>query len=71
VGAIHGLLERAVLEGSLPAQPLIVLAHVLLAAVDEAALVIANSPDPASVREQGIAAISLILAGIGAAPRTR
>jgi AcrR family transcriptional regulator len=67
VGAIHGLLERAVLEGSLPAQPLIVLAHVLLAAVDEAALVIANSPDPMFAREQGIAAIGLILAGLGPA----
>lgn len=65
VGAIHGLLERAVLEGSLPAQPLIVLAHVLLAAVDEAALVIANSPDPMAAREQGIAAISQLLAGLG------
>lgn len=65
VGAIHGLLERAVLDGSLPAQPLIVLAHVLLAAVDEAALVIANSPDPIAAREQGIAAISQLLAGLG------
>jgi AcrR family transcriptional regulator len=65
VGAIHGLLERAVLEGSLPAQPLIVLAHVLLAAVDEAALVIANSPEPMAARDQGIAAISQLLAGLG------
>lgn len=65
VGAIHGLLERAVLEGALPAQPLIVLAHVLLAAVDEAALVIANSPEPALAREHGVAAISQLLAGLG------
>ncbi|MDT5007162.1 MAG: hypothetical protein QOJ24_4338 [Mycobacterium sp.] len=71
IGAIHGLLERAVLEGSLPAQPLIVLAHVLLAAADEAALVIANSPDPMAAREQGIAAISQLLAGLGAPPRSR
>ncbi len=66
VGAIHGLLERAVLDGSLPAQPLIVLAHVLLAAVDEAALVIANSSDPIEAREQGVAAIGQLLAGLGA-----
>ncbi|WP_234825455.1 MULTISPECIES: TetR/AcrR family transcriptional regulator [Mycolicibacter] len=65
VGAIHGLLERAVLEGALPAQPLIVLSHVLLAAVDEAALVIANSREPAAAREQGVAAISQLLAGLG------
>lgn len=71
VGAIHGLLERAVLEGSLPAQPLIVLAHVLLAAVDEAALVIANSPEPMAAREQGIAAISQLLAGLGVSRPSR
>ena len=68
VGAIHGLLERAVLEGSLPAQPLIVL---LLAAVDEAALVIANSPEPMAAREQGIAAISQLLAGLGVSRPSR
>jgi AcrR family transcriptional regulator len=68
IGAIHSLLERAVVEGSVPAQPLTVLAHVLMAAVDEAALVIANSPDPVSARGQGIAAISLLLAGLGVVP---
>jgi len=67
VGAIHRLLERAVLDGALPAQPLTVLAHVLLAAVDEAALLIANSPEPVAAREEGLAAISLLLAGLGAA----
>ncbi|MET0453980.1 MAG: TetR/AcrR family transcriptional regulator [Mycobacterium sp.] len=71
VGRIHSLLERAVLEGSLPAQPLIVLAHVLLAAVDEAALVIANSPEPAAAREQGIAAITLLLSGLGNTAKAR
>ncbi|MCV7280186.1 TetR/AcrR family transcriptional regulator [Mycolicibacterium flavescens] len=69
IGAIHALLERAVLEGSLPAQPLIVLSHVLLAAVDEAALVIANSPEPTAARQQGVDAISLLLAGLDAPPR--
>jgi hypothetical protein len=33
--------------------------------VDEAALVIANSPEPMAAREQGIAAISQLLAGLG------
>jgi AcrR family transcriptional regulator len=65
VGAIYGLLERAVVEGALPAQPLMVLAHVLLAAVDEAALVIANSPDPTVAREHAVAAVSQLLAGLG------
>jgi AcrR family transcriptional regulator len=65
VGAIYGLLERAVVEGVLPAQPLMVLAHVLLAAVDEAALVIANSPDPLVAREHAVGAVSQLLAGLG------
>jgi AcrR family transcriptional regulator len=67
VGAIYGLLERAVIEGALPPQPLMVLAHVLLAAVDEAALVVANSPDPTATREQAVAAVSQLLAGLGTA----
>jgi AcrR family transcriptional regulator len=65
VGAIYGLLERAVVEGALPAQPLMVLAHVLLAAVDEAALFIANSPDPTVAREHAVGAVSQLLAGLG------
>ncbi|WP_258081583.1 TetR/AcrR family transcriptional regulator [Nocardia nova] len=65
VGAIYGLLERAVVEGALPAQPLMVLAHVLLAAVDEAALVIANSPEPEVAREQAVGVVSQLLAGLG------
>jgi AcrR family transcriptional regulator len=65
VGAIYGLLERAVVEGALPTQPLMVLAHVLLAAVDEAALFIANSPDPAVAREHALGAVSQLLGGLG------
>jgi AcrR family transcriptional regulator len=69
LGAIHGLLELAVTEGSLPAQPLAALAHVLLAAIDEAALFIANAADPAMAKDQAVSAIDRMLNGISGAAR--
>ena len=65
LGAIHRLLGLAVHSGQLSEQPLDALAHVLLAAVDEAALFIANASDPATARDQAVAAIDHILAGLG------
>jgi AcrR family transcriptional regulator len=46
LGAIRAMLERAVEEGDLAAgQPVVVLAHVLLAAAEEAAMFIAHAPN--------------------------
>jgi hypothetical protein len=67
LGAIHRLLGLAVQSGQLSEQPLDALAHVLLAAVDEAALFIANASDPAAARDQAVAAIDRLLAGLGRA----
>src|SRR5271167_2266138 len=54
LGAIRVMLERAVQEGDLaPGQPVNALAHVLLAAADETALFIANSPDQLTARDEG------------------
>ncbi|WP_261575710.1 TetR/AcrR family transcriptional regulator [Frankia gtarii] len=64
LGAIRALLERAVAEGSLSAQPLDALAHILLAAVDEAALFIAGADDPPAAREQAVTAVERLLAGL-------
>jgi AcrR family transcriptional regulator len=64
LGAIRALLHLAVSEGTLPAQPLDALAHVLLAAVDEAALFIANAEDPSLARDQAVAAVDRLLAGL-------
>ena len=50
LGAIRQLLANAVEEGTISAQPVDALAHILLAAVDEAALYIANSDDPLAAR---------------------
>ncbi|MGO9296586.1 MAG: TetR/AcrR family transcriptional regulator [Streptosporangiaceae bacterium] len=68
LGAIQALLSRAVREGILPAQPLDVLAHLLLAAVDEAALFIAHADDPPTARTQAISAVDQLLAGLRGQP---
>ncbi|WP_326670853.1 TetR/AcrR family transcriptional regulator [Streptomyces canus] len=64
LGAIHALLELAVTEGTLPDQPLDVLAHILLAAIDEAALFIASADNPVSARDQAVSAVDQLLAGL-------
>jgi AcrR family transcriptional regulator len=67
LGAIHGLLELAVDSGQLPGQPLDALAHVLLAAIDEAALFIANASDRETAHDEAVIAIDHLMAGLGQA----
>jgi AcrR family transcriptional regulator len=50
VGHIAALLEDGIERGSLPAQPVQALTHVLVGAVDEAALYLAQAEDPAAAR---------------------
>lgn len=70
LGIIQRLLDDAIEEGALTPQPIDALAHILLAAVDEAALFIANAPDPHSARDLSANAMRAILAGItGNAPQ--
>lgn len=64
LGAIQTLLEGAVADGSLPPQPLEVLAHVLLASVNEAALFIANAARPKDARDQAVAAMDRLIRGL-------
>jgi hypothetical protein len=63
LGAIRALLEQAVSEGTLPPQPLDVVAHLLLAAVDEAAL-FTNSPEPGTAKEQALEAVERLITGL-------
>lgn len=66
LGAIKAMLQRAAEEGDLPAgQPTEVLAHVLLAAADEAALLIANSPEPQAARDEAVQTLTALLTGLG------
>jgi hypothetical protein len=50
VGLIAALLQDGIDRGSLPAQPVPALTHVLVGAVDEAALYIAQADDPVAAR---------------------
>jgi AcrR family transcriptional regulator len=64
LGAIHTLLELAINDGSLPAQPLDALAHLLLATIDEAALFIANADNPSTARDDAVQTVNRLLAGL-------
>jgi AcrR family transcriptional regulator len=64
LGAIRALLEQAVTEGAITPEPLEALAHILLAAVDEAALYIANAPNPSAAKEEAIATMDRLLRGV-------
>lgn len=50
VGLVAALLQDGIDRGSLPAQPVQALTHVLVGAVDEAALYLARAGDPAAAR---------------------
>jgi AcrR family transcriptional regulator len=66
LGGIQAMLERAVAEGSLSPQPLELLAHLLLATADEAALYIVNADDPATARAQAVHALRRLLDALAA-----
>ncbi|WP_131746791.1 hypothetical protein [Frankia sp. Cppng1_Ct_nod] len=64
LGAIHAILDLAVAEETMPAQQLNALAHILLAAVDEAALFIASGDDPVSAKDQAVTTMDQLLTGL-------
>jgi len=68
LGLVRAALQLAVAEGSLPDQPVDMLAHVLLAAINEAALCIANAPDAEAARTEAVAVIDQLFAGLIPAP---
>lgn len=66
LGIIEGMLARAVDEGVIPAQPLRATAHVLLSALDEAALYISRAADPDAARRDMYAVCDRLIAGLSA-----
>ena len=64
LGAITAMLDAAVAQGVVPKQPTAPLAHMLLAAVDEAALYIANADDRRQARNQARRALTNLLNGL-------
>ncbi len=70
IEAAHGLglitagLDQAMAEGVVVAQPVTVVAHLILSALIEAALLIARAPDPAAARADAERALLAMLAGL-------
>lgn len=64
LGLVEGLLAHAVEVGRIPPQPVPALAHVLVGALDEAALYIARSEDQAAASEEIRAVIARLVAGL-------
>jgi AcrR family transcriptional regulator len=64
LGVITAMLDAAVAQKVIPRQPTVPLAHMLLAAVDEAALYIANAPDRRQAHRQAGQALTRLLRGL-------
>jgi AcrR family transcriptional regulator len=68
MGLVRSLLEYAIGVGRLPSQPVEPLAHVLIGALDEAALYLARSPDPARARLEVGAVLDALLDALAVSP---
>jgi AcrR family transcriptional regulator len=64
LGIIEAMLAQAIADGVIPDQPLRPTAHVLLAALDEAALYIARAADNRQAREEMDLVCDRVIAGI-------
>jgi AcrR family transcriptional regulator len=64
LGLTEGILRAAIEAGQIAEQPVRPLAHVLIGALDEGALYVARSPDPAAAREDMRALFRRIVAGL-------
>ena len=73
IGAEHGLglieatLQAAVDAGAIPPQPVRPLAHVLMGALDEAAMLVARAEDPELAREEVSHTLDSLLAALSSA----
>lgn len=64
LGVIEALLGQAVADGVIPEQPVRPTAHILLGALDEAALYVSRAADPVQAREDMYAVCDRIISGI-------
>ena len=64
LGVIEAVLAQAITENAIPEQPVRPTAHVLLGALDEAALYISRAGDPVEARAQMLAVCDRLIAGI-------
>jgi len=68
LGFVEATLQEFIDAGALTPQPVRPLAHLVVSAVDEAALYIAQAPDPATARTEMRAALQRMLAGLLQSP---
>ena len=68
LGMVDGVLAAAVQAGQLDVQPTRPLAHLLIGAIDEAALYVARAADPDVARSEMLAGIGLLLDGLRVRP---
>jgi AcrR family transcriptional regulator len=66
LGLIEATLQTTIEAGAIPKQPVRPLAHVLMGALDEAAMLIARAEDPARTREEVGHTLDSLLAGLSA-----
>jgi AcrR family transcriptional regulator len=64
LGLIQAVLEQAMAEGAITRQPVDVLAHLVLSAVIEAALLVAHAPDHVTARARAERALCALLDGL-------
>lgn len=67
LGLVEGILQQAVSTGQIPPQPISALAHLLIGAIDEAALYVAEAPDPGAARAEAQAVIERLIAALARA----
>ena len=70
LGLVEAALQAAIDAGQVARVPVSPLAHLLLGALDEAAMVVARADDPVAAREEMVAVLDAILDGLGAVERT-
>jgi AcrR family transcriptional regulator len=66
LGLIEATLQAAVDAGAIPEQPVRPLAHVLMGALDEAAMLVARAKDPGLMRAEVGRTLDSLLAGLSA-----
>jgi AcrR family transcriptional regulator len=64
LGVIEGMLAHAIAEGAIPEQPVRPTAHVLLGALDEAALFVSRATNPDQARKEMDAVCDRLISGI-------
>jgi AcrR family transcriptional regulator len=67
LGLIEASLAAAMEQGEIPRAPVAPMAHVLMGALDEAAMYVARAPDPDVAREEVLVVLASILDGLAKA----